>query len=149
MADRPELLVGTRGIAALARHYAEGVLNGSIDGDFAGIAISKTMKVHALRVRRAVGHSVGLDFTLEDSTDTIIMNGSEARRVFAFLHGCLLIEFGEELPNLKPDADLAKALDLLRTAQGVMGEPSEIEGSQEWFDEVDKLLGEYPKGPTA
>ncbi len=146
MADLPELLVGTRGLAAIARIYAEKVLNGTIEGDDTGISISRSVKVHAVRVRKAHGHGVGLDFVLYDSTDAVTLNSTETRRAFAFLHGCLSVEFGETLPDTKPAPDLTEALDLLRTAQGVMGEPSEIEGSQEWFDRADKLLGKYPQG---
>jgi hypothetical protein len=37
-------------------------------------------------------------------------------------------------------AQLARALQLVETAHGVMAEPSEIPGSQEWFDEAEALL---------
>lgn len=151
MADLKELLVNTAGMARLARQLANEVLTTKIDGDEHGIAIGDTMRFRALRTFDR--NRVSLQFQLGDSTDLIQFNDKEGRALFSCLYGSLSAQFEEPLDDGNPPAttltpDFLEALELLRTAQGVMGEPSEIEGSQEWFDAVDKLLGRHPQGAT-
>lgn len=147
MRNQKELLTKTAGLARLGRAYADGIQCGAIDGDDFGIALSD------MTIKGCKSRSGEMEVYIDTKSEQIVVRGCDVRGLFAVLHGIVSAEYDEAVddgttPPPPPTPDFLATLDLLRTAQGMMGEPSEIEGSQEWFDATDKLLGKYPQAAT-
>lgn len=145
--DLPELLVGTIGLAHVAKVFADQVQAGNIECEFS-IGLNHG-RVSFVRTR--VGH---VDVLVADEENEVLIQDRDVRAVFAVLYGALAAEFDEPLPTTVEAvptpavaADLAAALELLDTAMGMMGGESDETNPDalKFFERAEALRARYPR----